>query len=90
MLLQCKTNDPYTEIGDYIDEYCLSKLGYYTSFLVTIEINGAEITEILSFETDSFIWDSDWWEGEQDIKLLGFRPISDIKCYGLPEEDDTN
>jgi len=89
-LLTCKTRDPYTEIANYIEKWCLSDQGWCEDCLVTISRDNEEITEILFYTSmGEFEWEMDWWEGEKDIKLLGFRPISDIKCYGLPKEHMT-
>lgn len=85
-LLECKTRDPYTEIANYIEAWYLSVRGWCDDCLVTISRNGEEITEILFYTSaGEFEWEMDWWEGEKDIKLLGFRPISDLKYYGNPE-----
>lgn len=89
-LLECKTRDPYTEIVNYIEAWCQSSKGWYEDFLVTISRDDEEITEILFYTSSGeFEWEIDWWEGEKDIKLLGFRPISDLKYYGNPEEHIT-
>lgn len=89
-LLECKSRDPYTEIANYIESWCLSDHGWCEDCLVTISRDNEEITEILFYTSmGEFEWEMDWWEGEKDIKLLGFRPISDLKCYGLPEDHIT-
>lgn len=80
-----ESKDPYQEIIDIIQEWCESE--YYTDFLVTIEKNHDTETHYLELDTSSgieFIWDGDWWEGENDIYLVGFYPIGDIVIYGEP------
>lgn len=63
----------------------MSSGGWYEDFLATISRDGEEITEILFYTSmGEFEWEIDWREGEKDIKLLGFRPISDLKYYGNP------
>ena len=77
---------PYAIIVEPIEKW--SEEHYYGSFLVTISADGFEITDILMYEPgDGYIWENDWWEGEQDVKLLGFMPIDDIRIYGSPDED---
>ena len=41
-----------------------------------------------------FYWKSDWWEGEEDVALLDFFPVSDAEketdediCIRIPDPD---
>ena len=80
------SKSPYAIIAEPIEKW--SENHYYGDFLVTISIDGFETTEILSFEPgDGYVWENDWWEGEEYVKLLGFIPIDDIRIYGSPDED---
>lgn len=81
---------PYETVSRPIEEWC--KENYYTDFLVTIQIDGRETTEVLGFNGDivDFVWLSDWWEGEKNVKLLGFSPIDDISLHNYPRRPITN
>lgn len=75
---------PYEEIADVISDWC--ETHGYEDFLVTIDLDGDLITEVLEFDGNKceFVWSMDWWEGEKNVSLVGFRPIRDIKFYGPP------
>ena len=60
----------------------LDHLKYYDYILVTIRINDCITTELLSYDGCNFIWENDWWEGEQDIEFIGAAYLSDIKVNG--------
>lgn len=81
---------PYESILRPIEEWC-KKNGYF-DFLVTILLDGNETTQVLEFDGDmaDFVWLNDWWEGEKDVKLLGFSPIGDIRLHNYPCEPMTN
>ena len=83
-----KNKTPYDTIAEPIVKWC--EENYYTDFIVTISIDDGEITEILEVDPleDECIWVNDWWEGQKDVKLLGFVPISDIHVHGIPPEAD--
>ena len=79
------SKSPYAIIAEPIEKW--SENNYYGDFLVTISIDRFETTEILEFELGEYVWENDWWEGQEDVKLLGFIPIDDIRIYGSPDED---
>ena len=80
------SKSPYAIIVEPIEKW--SENHYYGNFLVTISIDGFEDTEILMYEPgNGYIWENDWWEGQEDVKLLGFMPIDDIRIYGSPDKD---
>ena len=70
---------PYQDIGRRVDIY--ARLYGYEDFLVTISLNGKIITELLLCNNGDLEWENDWWEGEDDVKLLGFMPLSHIKIF---------
>lgn len=35
--------------------------------------------EVLEFCTDKYWWLSDWWEGQQDVEILGCIPIDEVQ-----------
>lgn len=81
---------PYETILRPIEEWC-EKNGYF-DFLVTILLDGNETTQVLEFDGNvaDFVWLNDWWEGEKDVKLLGFSPIGDIRLHNYPCKPITN
>jgi len=85
--IRVEGKDPYTEVADIIDGWC--KKNYYSSALVTLLIDGRVTTEYLSFNGNdmNFEWETDWWEGEKEVVLIGFRMIDDVAFYGYPNYD---
>lgn len=43
--------------------------------------------EILEFDDDNYLWANDWNEGEQDVQVLGYMPISEINTFRFPVPD---
>lgn len=43
--------------------------------------------EILEFDGDDYIWANDWDEGQQDVEVMGYMPISQIDTFRLPVPD---
>ena len=82
---------PYDIIADEIEEWCQKH--YYSSFLVTLRINGELCVEYLIYKTGNsywtdphWVWESDWWEGQKDIELVGFIDISSVYISGTPND----
>lgn len=81
------SSNPYREIREIIEQWCSQNR--YGDVLVTISVNGEEITEYLSWEPyEGFVWDMDWWEGEKEVILMGFRMRHDLTFYGFPEKSE--
>ena len=77
---------PYDIIADEIEKWCLEH--YYSSFLVTLRINGEICVEYLLYMANldtHWAWESDWWEGQKDIELIGFIDISSVRVSGTPD-----
>jgi len=76
---------PYNYIADPIKAWC--EENYYTDFLVTIWVGDHETTQFLALDDNlcSFTWEIDWWEGEKDVRLLGFAPLTDIHIHNYPK-----
>ena len=59
------------------------------SYLVTIR-TGSDTETVLLYcedpETNYYLWDHDWWEGQKEIFLEGYIAISDIHI--LNENED--
>ncbi len=70
--------DPYNAIGRYIKDNTTA----IEDMIAVIEIDGVTINELLlvdMHEDGYFVWKSDWWEGEKDISLIDFFPVSDAQ-----------
>lgn len=88
MPIKITGDDPYEEVAKIVERWC--EKHYYNSALVTLSIDGVETTEYLEFDGSemTFIWENDWWEGEKEVQLLGFRMLQDLKLYGFPNDAD--
>ena len=73
---------PYDEIMKPIRTW--AKDHYYTDFIASILADGEELTELIMCEDLDLIWLNDWWEGQKEVKLLGFKPIDAIRVRGIP------
>lgn len=82
------SRDPYDAVIDVIDYWCSKH--YYTHAIVTLELDGNIVTDILLYDGSShtFEWSNDWYEGQKDIKVLGFRMLDEFKIEGYPEEEN--
>lgn len=70
--------DPYSVIGKYIREHMTA----IEDMIAVIEIDGYITNELFMVDMDAdgyFVWKSDWWEGEKNVSLVDFFPVSDAK-----------
>jgi len=79
----------YDAVSEIIEQwYLLMGYGTELTFAVTIE-NGdyVDTTIVTRTESGDWEWEDDWWEGQKDIKLLGFCPIhwAYLGIKGCPE-----
>ena len=73
---------PYEDVMDKVQAW--ADIYGYDDFLVTIDLAGHVVTELLICDNGDLDWINDWWEGEQPVRLLGFMPIGKIQVYGVP------
>lgn len=77
MILKVKQNEnPYDIIGNYIEKH----IPVIDDIIAVISIDGEIRNELLLVEissTSNFVWQVDWWEGEEDIELIDFFFVSD-------------
>ena len=82
---------PYETIANAVEEW-YEEHGYQTMLVsIALHYDGEkprEITEILEFDLSNMtaVWDSDWWEGEQSVELLGFMPLDSLRLHGRPAD----
>lgn len=77
------TKSPYDWARDIVDE----NAAYRTDYIVTLRIDLEEISELLLYEweSDSYYWQNDWYEGQKIVEVLGFLPVSEIKIHNYPK-----
>ena len=65
-------------------ELRLNDLAYVEDIIVTIKCGDTILNAILqpNDDYDGYIWDWDWWEGEQNVELIGAIAKGDIRIYG--------
>lgn len=79
--------DPYSAIGKYIRDHITA----IEDIIAVIKINEVETNQLFTVdinEENYFIWENDWWEGEEDVALLDFFPVSDAeRIKWIPVEE---
>lgn len=73
-----KGQDAYSVIGNYISNHITA----IEDMIAVIQIDGCIINELymVDMEADGyFYWESDWWEGEEDVALIDFFPVSEAE-----------
>ena len=77
MILKVKQNEnPYDVIGNYIEKH----IPVIDDVIAVISIDGKIRNELLLVEnsyTNNFVWQIDWWEGEENVELIDFFFVSD-------------
>lgn len=86
-----------------VSEQVLKRFGW-TNESIVVQIkkkyssddNYSNITELLINDAQSdgepqYIWEHDWWEGEQDVELIAAAPVSlitlkNIETFSFKEE----
>ncbi len=70
--------DPYNMIGNYIEDH----IAAIEDIIAVIEIDGVKTNQLLMVDMNVdgfFVWDNDWWEGEENVSLIDFFPVSDAQ-----------
>ena len=68
--------DPYSVIGKYIQDHITA----IEDIIAVIEIDDITTNQLFMVdmnEENYFIWENDWYEGEKDIALIDFFPVSE-------------
>lgn len=68
--------NPYSAIGKYIRDH----ITVIEDIIAVIEINGITTNQLFMVdmnEENYFIWNNDWYEGENDVALIDFFPVSE-------------
>ena len=83
-------NTGYDAVENIIEDwYNANNYGTALSFLISIQFDDDDDIDTIYVEREedgSYIWEYDWWEGQQDFKLLGFCPVAYpyLKIEGFP------
>jgi len=70
--------NPYSAIGKYIRNHITA----IEDMIVVIKINEVKTNQLYMVDIDEencFIWENDWWEGEDDVTLIDFFPVSEAQ-----------
>ena len=70
--------DAYSVIGKYIRDHITA----IEDIIAVIEIDGITTNQLFMVDMQEdgyFVWKSDWYEGEQNIALIDFFPVSNAK-----------
>lgn len=70
--------DPYSAIGKYIRDHITA----IEDIIAVIKIDEVETNQLFMVdikEENYFIWKNDWWEGEEDVTLIDFFPVSEAQ-----------
>ena len=77
--------DPYSVIGKYIRDHITA----IEDIIAVIEIDDITTNQLFMAdmnEENYFIWNNDWYEGEKDVALIDFFPVSEaINPSAQPE-----
>ena len=74
------TYDVCDDIKERVESY--AQIYGYDDFIVTISLNGKITTELLLCDNGDLEWANEWWwECKDDVRLLGFLPLSHIKIF---------
>ena len=77
--------DPYSVIGKYIRDH----IAAIEDIIAVIEIDDITTNQLFMVDMDEenyFIWNNDWYEGEKDVTLIDFFPVSEaINPSAQPE-----
>lgn len=68
------SSNPYKEIADYIVNNSDNILDDY---IVKIKLDNYILTDIFSYDGETCVWLNDWYEGEENIELIDFFPLSE-------------
>lgn len=74
----------YAEAEAIVEAWCKEHI--VDTMLVSLLIGDRARTVVLEPVNgpDRWEWEYDWWEGEKDVLLLGFRPAGDVQFYDYP------
>lgn len=75
---------PYDAVTAVIEQFAMRN--GYESFVVRLSLDGYETNELLILDGNyscQFEWNNDWWEGQKDVYLIGYVPLSEIRVNNI-------
>ena len=80
---------PYDTLGDYAYKWIKEVNGCYEDVIVGIKMKYdheheyERLNVIYSYDPvrECGIWEYDWWEGQQEVYLVGIIPISEVETF---------
>lgn len=82
MKLYLTDKDGYEAVSDIIKEWAEKNQPYvYCAYIVDIQTPNGRNMEYVEYDIsdDCWVWQNDWWEGEDEIELFGFAPLDEIE-----------
>ena len=68
--------NPYEEAAAEIEAW--ANAHFYDDFVVSLLIDGRQLNTLLLFNGSDFEWNDDWWEGEKNVTLVAFAPVTEL------------
>lgn len=84
-------HNPYEKVSEIVRAWC--EENYYDTMLVTLKLDNEVETVLLDFGSEGrpiAFWDTDWWEGQETVELLGFLPLELLEIHGIPKLPEGN
>jgi len=86
--------DAYEEVYKVIEKYIkkddlISLDDYYVTFELISNGKPVMYTELLRYDFDigDYVWENDWWEGENTIIVFGLADVSTLRFNGYHEHE---
>ena len=72
------SRNPYKEIGSVIRKAVYPRA---SNVVVWLTLDGEKIVTLYRFDSEDCVWywESDWWEGEAEVKLISWCLFEDLK-----------
>ena len=87
--------DAYEEVYKVIEKYIKKDdLISLDDYYVTFELISNGMSDIYTerihydFDIDDYIWENDWWEGENTIIVYGLANVFTLRFKGYHENED--
>lgn len=87
MMINDNRPTPYDTVGDYVESWIKNEYGCYGMFIVGIDMKYDHEKEfehfnvVVTIDGSEIIWDYDWWEGQQEVHVIGIIPVDWVKNY---------
>lgn len=75
---------PYDTLGDYVENWLRDVYGCMEDAVVGIKMKYSSESKYVRLNVIYFcdgIWEYDWWEGQQEVYLVGIIPVSEVETF---------